>query len=110
MAEQLYSKEFFSSPPQAGPNQEYTERTRAKIRGTFKHGMTKYRIIKRLGLPKSMVYDILRAQTSRRTRKGKEYRPYVLLKRTVRLIIRMITQNYIARCLLLTKIKAILYL
>ena len=82
--------DLFSSPPQKKPGGEYSTPVRAKLRGLYKTGWTKYKIIKKSKLPKSSVYDILGASSSRRTRKGKVYKPRLMLVREVRRVIRHI--------------------
>jgi len=108
MAEESYATDFFSSPPQKGPNREYTGRTRAKIRGAYQQGMPKYKIIQRSRLAKSTIYNILAATLLQRTQKWKQYKLYMLSQRTVRQIIRTITSDYTARRLSITKVKSIL--
>jgi hypothetical protein len=92
------------------PCGELTERARSRIREWKAAGWSQYKIIKETKLKPTTVKRILKAESSRRSRKGKQYRPYLLSFRDINRIIRYITKTYTGRELSYDQIKSELYL
>jgi Transposase len=92
-----YNSNLFSSPPQNKTRGEIKESTRNRIRSLRKAGWTTYKIIKESGLSASIVKRVVKAESSKRTRKGKQYKPSLLTTRDVSQIIRYITSTYTSR-------------
>jgi hypothetical protein len=73
-------------------------------------GMTAYKIIKQTGLPESTIKRVLRAKSSHRSRKGKQFKPHLLKFRDVSRIIRHITKTYAGRKLSYHQLKSELHI
>jgi hypothetical protein len=82
-----YNKDLFSSPLQKVERSEYNETARAKIRSLKFARWSNNRIIKESGFPRILVRRILKAESSHRDRKSKEYKPRLLLDRQIRLLV-----------------------
>jgi hypothetical protein len=66
------------------PGQNWDTPTRAKVRSLRKAGDSYRDILKQTGLGHSTIQKIVKAELSRRTRKGKTYKPKLLQKRNIR--------------------------
>jgi len=70
---------------------------RAKVRGLYKTGHRQIDIHRMTGIPQPTISRIINEETSRRTRKGRQYKPHKISKREVRRIIRYLSMCFTTR-------------
>jgi uncharacterized protein YerC len=92
------------------PNQNWETPVRAKVRLLRKSGDSYGKIATKTGLSRSTIQGIIKAPSSRRTRKGKEYKPKLLKTRDLRRILRWVTACWSNRRASYSQIKASLQL
>jgi IS30 family transposase len=93
------------------PNTDYWQTpVRAKVRLLRKQGLSYGKISDATGLARSTIQRIVKAKSSRRGRKGKEYRPKRISPRTLRRIIRWVITNWTTRRASYSHIKAALHI
>jgi DNA invertase Pin-like site-specific DNA recombinase len=90
---------LLSSPALAprGPHSNWDTPARAKIRALAKTGVSQRKISRLCGVPQSTVNRIINGKSSRRSRKGKEYKPTLISKREIRRVIRFISNSWEGR-------------
>jgi len=97
--------DILSSSPIHEPGDNWKTPKRARVRQARADGKSWKQIFQEIGVPKSSAQRMCRAKSSRTTRKGKVYRPKLLNKRTIRQIIRYISQNYSTRRMTFDQVK-----
>ena len=92
-------KSLLSSPVQAShsSNSNWDTPSRAKIRVLAKTGHSQREISRLCNVPQSTVNRIIKGKSSRRSRKGKTYKPTLISKREIRRIIRYISRSWEGR-------------
>ena len=99
------------SSPLATTHTAYNEwhtPARAKVRLLWKQGLSYSQISNTTGLARSTIQGIIKAKSSRRLRKGKEYKPKRITPRELRRIIRWVVTNWTTRRASYSRIKAAL--
>jgi hypothetical protein len=76
------------------PKSDWEMPIRSKIRVLAKEGHSKHEISRLTSVPRSTVQDILKSGSSRRTRKGKEYKKKILGIREIRRVLRYVTASW----------------
>jgi IS30 family transposase len=92
------------------PGQKWDTRSRAKVRLLRKCGHSYGEISKQTGLTRSTIQSIVKAKSSRRSRKGKQYRPKLLSTRDIWRLLRYVTACWDNRPALYSQLKAALRL
>ena len=90
------------------PNKEWHTPVRAKVRLLRKQGLSYSQISNATSLARSTIQRIIKAKSSRRSRKGKEYKPKRITPRDLRRIIRWVVTNWTTRRASYSRIKAAL--
>lgn len=80
---------------------------RAKVRGLFKAGHRPCDIFRMTRIPEPTISRILKENGSRRTRKGRKYKPNKLSNREVRRIIRYLSKNFTTRAQSIAQVRAV---
>jgi transposase len=87
------------------PKSNWDTPTRAKIRVLAQEGLSQREIGRKFGIAQATVNRIVNSKSSRRTRKGKVYKPTLISKREVRCIIRYISNSWEGRRVTYPQIK-----
>jgi len=90
------------------PFKDWPTPARAKVRLLRKQGLSYSQISNATGLTRSTIQGIVKAKSSRRSRKGKEYKPKRITPRDLRQIIRWVVTNWTTRRASYSRIKAAL--
>ena len=103
---------LLSSSPVANhaPRENWHTPTHAKVRVLRKQGHSYTQISNATGLARSTIQGIIKAKSSRRSRKGKDYKPKLITPRELRRIIRFVVTNWTSRRASYSQIKAALRL
>ena len=88
---------ILSPSAQKCPKGMWNTPARASVRSLAKTGKNQLQIFDETGIPQPTISRILNAETSRTTRKGKQYKPFKLSQREVRRLIRRLSKNFTSR-------------
>jgi transposase len=92
------------------PGQEWHTPARAKVRLLRKSGYSYGAISKHTGLTRSTIQRIVKAKSSRRSRKGKEFKPKLLKAHDIRRLLRYVCASWSNRRASYSQLKATLRL
>jgi hypothetical protein len=92
------------------PGQNWETPARAKVRLLRKQGHSYNEIKKKTGLARSIIQSIVKAKSSRRSRKKKQYKPKLLSARDIRCLIYYVSASWDNRHVLYSQLKATLRL
>jgi transposase len=101
-------KSLLSSPVLASrnPNSNWDTPSRAKIRVLAQTGLSQRKISQLCNVPQSTVNRIIKGKSSRRSRKGKTYKPVLITKREIQRIIQYISRSWEGRRATYAQIKS----
>jgi hypothetical protein len=97
---------ILSPKPQTKVGANWDTPARAKVRGLFKAGHRPVDIFRMTRIPQPTISRILKEGSSRRSRKGRMYKPNKLTNRAVRRIIRYLSKNFTTRAQSIAQVKA----
>ena len=87
-------------------NSNWDTPARAKVRVLAQTGLSQCKISQLCGIPQSTVNRIIKGKSSRRSRKGNNYKPTLITKREIRCVIRYISNSWEGRRATYPQIKA----